>query len=102
MNARKTKVCLIRKFLKSNKYAKKYGFYCVYLDECSTDMLEKYVTYIRSLLTPTCEYVKENCNGKQFQKLTDLLSILVFEVIGKYIHPTLDIQKILKMQSVFY
>ena len=29
-----------------------------------------------------------NRNGKQFQKLTDLLSVLVFEAIGKYIPPT--------------
>ena len=29
-----------------------------------------------------------NRNGKQFQKLTDLFSILVFQAIGKYIHPT--------------
>ena len=51
-------------------------------------MLEKYVTYIKPLLTPTCEYVLVNRNGKQFQKLTDLFNVLVFEATGKYIHPT--------------
>ena len=70
------------------KTAKKYGFDSVYLDECSIDILEKYITFIRPLLKPTCEYILVNRNGKQFRKLTGLLSVLVFEAIGKYIHPT--------------
>ncbi|CAB3987981.1 partial [Paramuricea clavata] len=70
------------------KTAKRYGFDSVYLDVSSIELLEKYITYIRPLLTPTCEYVLVNRNGNQFQKLTDLLSVLVFEAIGKYIHPT--------------
>ncbi|CAB4024699.1 partial [Paramuricea clavata] len=70
------------------KTAKKYGFDSVYFDECSMEILGKYITYIRPLFTPTCEYVLVNRNGKQFQKLTDLFSVLVFEAIGKYIHPT--------------
>ena len=70
------------------KTAKRYGFDCVYFDECSMDMIEKYIKYIRPLLTPTCEYVLVNRNGKQFHKLTELFSVLVFEAIGKYIHPT--------------
>jgi len=80
------------------KTAKKYGFDSVYLDECSIDMLEKYVTFIRPLLKPTCEYVLVNRNGKQFQKLTDLFSVLVFEAIGKYIHPT-RYRQIIETQS---
>ena len=70
------------------KTAKRYGFDSVYFDECSMDMIEKYIKYIRPLLTPICEYVLVNRNGKQFQKLTELFSVLVFEAIGKYIHPT--------------
>ena len=70
------------------KTAKKYGFDSVFFDESSIEMLEKYITYIRPLLTPTCKYVLVNRNGKQFQKLTNLFSVLVFEAIGKYIHPT--------------
>ena len=70
------------------KTAKIYGFDSVYFDECTLEMLAKYITYVRPLLNPTCEYVLVNRNGKQFQKLTDLFSVLVFEAIGKYIHPT--------------
>ena len=80
------------------KTAKKYGFDSVYLDACSIDILEKYITYIRPLLKPTCEYVLVNRNGKQFQKLTDLFSVLVFEAIGKYIHPT-RYRQIIETQS---
>ena len=80
------------------KTAKKYGFDSVYLDECSIDMLEKYITYIRPLLKPTCEYVLVNRKGKQFQKPTDLFSVLVFEAIGKYIHPT-RYRQIIETQS---
>ena len=39
-----------------------------------------------------------NRNGKQFQKLTDHLSVLVFEAIGKYIHPT-KYRQIIESQS---
>ena len=67
------------------KTAKRYGFDSVYFDECSMDMIEKNIKYIRPLLTPTCKYVLVNPNGKQFQKLTELFSALVFEAIGKYI-----------------
>lgn len=70
------------------KTAKKYGFDSVYLDEDTIEMLNKYITYVRPLLAPSCDYVLVNRNGKQFQKLTHLLSVLVFEAIGKYIHPT--------------
>ena len=35
----------------------------------------------------------------QFQKLTDLLSVLVFQAIGKYIHPT-RYRQIIETESV--
>ena len=70
------------------KTAKIYGFDSVYFDESTIEMLAKYITYVRPLLNPTCEYVLVNRNGKQFQKLSDLFSVLVFEAIVKYIHPT--------------
>ena len=66
------------------KTAKLFGFDSVYFDECTLEMLAKYITYLRPLLNPICEYVLVNRNGKQFQKH----SVLMFEAIGKYIHPT--------------
>ena len=70
------------------KTAKKYGFNSVYFDENDMSVVQQYVTYIRPFLKPTCEYVLVNRNGVQVQKMSELLSILVFDAIGKYIHPT--------------
>ena len=46
----------------------------------------------------TCKYVLVNRNDKHFQKLTELFSVLVFEAIGKYIHPT-RYRQIIETQS---
>ena len=70
------------------KTAKRYGFDSVYFDKLQHGMMEKYIKYIRPLLTTTCEYVLVNCNSKQFQKLTKLFSVFVFKAIGKYIDTT--------------
>jgi hypothetical protein len=80
------------------KTAMRYGFDNIYFDEESITILEKYIIYIRPILKTTCKYVLVNRNGKQFQKRTDLLSILVFEAIGKYIHPT-RYRQIIETQS---
>ena len=69
------------------KTAQKYGFNSLYFDEISMGMVGDYVQYVRPLLDPQSDYLL-NRNGTQFQKLTDLLSVLVFQAIGKYIHPT--------------
>lgn len=70
------------------KTAKKYGFNSLYFDKISLGIVDDYVRYVRPLLQPKSEYLLVNRNGAQFQKLTELLSILVFQAIGKYIHPT--------------
>lgn len=70
------------------KTAKKYGFDSLYFDEVSLVIVDDYVRFVRPLLVPKCEYLLVNRNGAQFQKLTELLSVLVFQAIGKYIHPT--------------
>ena len=54
---------------------------------------------MRPLLKPQCEYLLLNRSGSQFQKLTELLSVLVFEAIGKYIHPT-RYRQIIETESV--
>ena len=74
------------------KSAKKYGFDSLYFDEISLDVVHNYVRYVRPLLQPRCDYLLVNHNGIQFQKLTEILSILVFQAIGKYVHPMHKIQ----------
>ena len=68
--------------------AQKYGFNSLYFDEISLDIVDDYIQYVRPLINPQCDYLLLNRNGMEFQKLTDLLSVLVFLAIGKYIHPT--------------
>ena len=68
--------------------AQKYGFNSLYFDEISLDIVDDYIQYVRPLINPQCDYLLLNRNGMEFQKLTGLLSVLVFQAIGKYIHPT--------------
>ena len=81
------------------KTAQRYGFNSLYFDEISLGIVDDYVKLVRPLLNPQCEYLLLNRNGTQFQKLTDLLSVLVFEAIGKYIHPT-RYRQIIETESV--
>ena len=43
---------------------------------------------MRRLLKPQCDFVLVNRNGGQHGKLGGIMSKLVFDAIGKYIHPT--------------
>ena len=81
------------------KTAKKYGFDSLYFDELSLNIVDDYVRFVRPSLKPQCDYLLVNRNGAQFQKLTDLLSVLVFQAIGKYIHPT-RYRQIIETESV--
>ena len=80
------------------KTAKTYSFDSVNFAEDSLEFLEQYIKYVRPLLNPSWEYVLVNRNGKQFQELTELFSVLVFQGIGKYIHPT-RYRQIIETQS---
>ena len=81
------------------KTAQRYGFNSLYFNEISLGIVDHYVKLVRPLLNPQCEYLLLNRNGTQSQKLADLLSVLVFEAIGKYIHPT-RYRQIIETESV--
>ena len=70
------------------KTTKTYGFDSFILDVKSIALIDEYIKYIRPLLNPLCDFLLVNRNGLQFSKLTDLMSKLVYDAIGKYIHPT--------------
>ncbi|XP_032221471.1 uncharacterized protein LOC116603928 [Nematostella vectensis] len=70
------------------KTAGKYGFDSLLLTDTNMSVLEGYITYIRPLLNPKCEYVLVTRNRGQHNKLGELMSKLVFEATGKYVHPT--------------
>ena len=71
------------------KTAGKYGFDSLYLTESSMQVLDSYIHHVRPLLKPNCDYVLVTRNGGQHNKLGELMSKLVFDATGKYVHPTL-------------
>ena len=70
------------------KTAGKYGFDSFFLTDTSMQVLDGYIDHIRPHLKPTCDYVLVTRNGGQHNKLGELMSKLVFDAIGKYVHPT--------------
>ena len=70
------------------KTAGKYGFDSLYLTETSMQVLDGYINHVRPLLKPNCDYVLVTRNGGQHNKLGELMSKLVFDATGKYVHPT--------------
>lgn len=73
---------------KKFKTAATYGFDSLTLDKNAIKIVEDYITYVRPLIHPKCDFILINKNGNQLSKLSDTMGKLVFEAIGKYIHPT--------------
>ena len=73
---------------KTFKTAGKYGFDSLILTDTNMQVLNGYISYVRPLLKPRCDFVLVNRNGDQHGKLGEIMSKLVFDAIGKYIHPT--------------
>ena len=71
------------------KTADRYVFDSIVLYNTCIAILDGYDKYIRPLLQQSCSYLLANRNGKQFCKLTDSFSILMFEAIGKYVNKKL-------------
>ena len=51
-------------------------------------VFDGYINHIRPLLRWTCDFVLVKRNGGQHNKLGELMSKLVFDATGKYVHPT--------------
>ena len=81
------------------KTAGKYGFDSLILTDASMQVLDNYISFVRPLLNPRCDYVLVTRNGGQHSKLGDVMSKLVFDAIGKYIHPT-RYRQIVETQSL--
>ena len=73
---------------KAFKTAGKYGFDSLILADTNMQVLNGYISYVRPLLKPRCDFVLVNRNGDQHGKLGEIMSKLVFDAIGKYIHST--------------
>ena len=84
---------------KTFKTAGKYGFDSLILSDANMQVLNGYISYVRPLLKPKCDFVLVNRNGGQPGKLGEIMSKLVFDAIGKYIHPT-RYRQIVETQSL--
>ena len=84
---------------KTFKTAGKYGFDSLILTDANMQVLNGYISYVRPLLKPQCDFVLVNRNGGQHGKLGEIMSKLVFDAIGKYIHPT-RYRQIVETQSL--
>jgi len=51
-------------------------------------VMDGYINHIRHLLGPTCDFTLVARNRGQHNKLGELMSRLVFDATGKYVHPT--------------
>jgi len=74
--------------LKMFKTAGKYGFDSLFFTDTSMQVLDSCIEHIHPHLKPTCEYVLVTRNVGQHNKLGELMSKLVFDTIGKYVHQT--------------
>ena len=70
------------------KTASNYGFDSFVIDKTSRHIIEDFVKFVRPLSSPKCNYLLINRKRLQHNKLTHMMSQLVFEPIGKYINPT--------------
>ena len=84
---------------KTFKTAGKYGFDSLILSDANMQVLNGYISYVRPLLKPKCDFVLVNRNGGQHGKLGEIMSKLVFDAIGKYIHLT-RYRQIVETQSL--
>ena len=84
---------------KTFKTAGKYEFDSLILTDANMLVLNGYISYVRPLLKPQCDFVLVNRNGGQHGKLGDIISKLVFDAIGKNIHLT-RYRQIVETQSL--
>ena len=70
------------------KTAQCYGFDSLVFNKSAMSVISDYIMYMRPQLNPQCNYVLVSRNGTQLKKLGDIFGRMVFQAIGKYIHPT--------------
>ena len=73
---------------KKFKTAARFGFDTLCLTDTSLQVLDAYISNVRPLLKPNCDYVLVTKKGNQHTKIGHLMGKMVFDATGKYIHPT--------------
>ena len=69
---------------KAFKTAGMYRIDSLILTDANMQVLNGFISYVRPLLKPWCDFVLVNRNGDQQGKLGEIMSKLVFDAIGKY------------------
>ena len=72
------------------KTANEYIYDSLKFTKGSLTIIDQYIKYVRPLCNPTkdCPYVLLSSRGNQFQSIGSGFSLLVYQAIGKHIHPT--------------
>ena len=70
------------------KTAATYGFDTIILTDDCLSILDTYIKVVRPLTHPSCEYIILTANGKQYTALGTGMSLLVYQAIGKLVHPS--------------
>ena len=65
-----------------------YIFDTVIMTEEVLRVLDMYITRIRPLMNPVCDYVIVSNSGNQYNSFTTAMTLLVKAAIGKYVHAT--------------
>jgi len=66
----------------------RYGFDSLIFSQEVIDMVYGYIKCIRPRLNPNCHFLLVTKNGTQLTRLGDIFGRMVYQAIGKYIHPT--------------
>ena len=70
------------------KTAETYGYDTLMFSNDVLIFLKSYIKELRPLRSPKCPFVLVTRNGTQLTQLTEHLGNMVYQAIGKYIHPT--------------
>ena len=70
------------------KTAEKYGFDSILISKDILSTLTDYKDFIRAQLNAKCNLFLITRNGTEIKKIGDIFGRMVFQAIGKYIHPT--------------
>ena len=70
------------------KTAETYAFDSLVFNSSALTVISDYKLYMRPQLNPQCNFLLVSRNGTQLKKLGDIFGRMVFQAIGKYIHPT--------------
>ena len=83
------------------KTMEQYGFDSLILDESHLTAIRSYIKHVRPRLNPVCKFVFVTRNGKQLTKLSSILGNMVYQAVGKYIHPT-RLRQVIETESTLH